>query len=132
VIKAENMKDHEKQLELDELDKKLPKVEQLKRQKEKMRRKGDPGAPPVEERAGPPIEYSTYQVLAFKLHKFDVSGKHKVSSTQDESSGGGEREQPESELLKEPLVLEMYQTFSGFFKVPDCARALKYNKNQIE
>lgn len=26
----------------------------------------------------------------------------------------------------------MYQTFSGFFKVPDCARALKYNKNQIE
>jgi hypothetical protein len=31
VIKAENMKDHEKQLELDEHDKKLPKVEQLKR-----------------------------------------------------------------------------------------------------
>lgn len=60
VIKAENMKEHEKQLELDELDKKLPKVEQLKRQKEKMRRKGDPGAPPVEERVGPPIEYSTY------------------------------------------------------------------------
>jgi hypothetical protein len=26
----------------------------------------------------------------------------------------------------------MYQTFSGFFKVSDCARALKYNKNDIE
>lgn len=96
-----------------------------------MRRKGDPGAPPVEERAGPPIEYSTYQVLAFKLHKFDVSGKYKISSTQDDGTVG-EREQPESELLKEPLVMEMYQTFSGFFKVPDCARALKYNKNNIE
>jgi hypothetical protein len=26
----------------------------------------------------------------------------------------------------------MYQTFSGFFKVADCARALKYNKSDIE
>ena len=26
----------------------------------------------------------------------------------------------------------MHQTFSGYFKVADCARALKYNKQDIE
>lgn len=45
-----------------------------------MRKKGDPGAPPgSEEKPGAPIDYSTYAVLAFKLHKFDVSGKYKVT-----------------------------------------------------
>ena len=34
--------------------------------------------------------------------------------------------------MKDDLVSEMYYAFSGLFKVSDCARALKYNKNDIE
>jgi hypothetical protein len=65
-----------------------------------MRRKGDPGAPPVDEKFGPPVDYATYSVLAFKLHKFDVSGKFKVAQV-DTSA---EANKSESELLKNPLV----------------------------
>ena len=34
--------------------------------------------------------------------------------------------------MKDALVSEMYFTFSGLFKLNDCARSLKYNKNDIE
>ena len=62
------------------------------------------------------------------MYKFDVSGKYKVAQVDSSTDAN----QSEFEMLKQPLVKEMYQTFSGFFKVPDCARALKYNKNDIE
>jgi len=38
----------------------------------------------------------------------------------------------DNELMKDALVSEMYFAFSGLFKLSDCARALKYNKNDIE
>jgi len=34
--------------------------------------------------------------------------------------------------MKDALVSEMYFAFSGLFRLSDCARALKYNKNDIE
>lgn len=59
--------------------KKLPKAEQIKRQKEKIRKgKGDGSAPPVDEKLMNSADFSSFAVLAFKLHKFDVSGKLKV------------------------------------------------------
>jgi hypothetical protein len=84
--------------------KKLPKAEQMKRAKEKMRRKGDPGAPPSEEKDTLPTDYSTYSVLAFKLHKFDVTGKFKVT----DSELGLDALPSDQELMKDALVMEMY------------------------
>ncbi len=54
----------------------------MKRAKEKMRRKGDPGAPPSEDKDTLPTDYSNYTVLSFKLHKFDVTGKFKVTDAE--------------------------------------------------
>lgn len=83
--------------------KKLSKAEQIKRQKEKVRKgKGDGSAPPVDEKAAIPADFSSYAVLSFKLHKFDVSGKFKIAQQNLEDS------QSEFELLKDPLVQEMY------------------------
>jgi hypothetical protein len=47
-----------------------------------MRRKGDPGAPPSEDKDTLPTDYSNYSVLSFKLHKFDVTGKFKVTDAE--------------------------------------------------
>lgn len=55
--------------------------------------------------------------------KFDVSSRFTPPNTNTEN---------ESDLLKNPLVSEMYQTFSGYFKIHDCARALKATKDDIE
>jgi uncharacterized UBP type Zn finger protein len=43
-----------------------------------------------------------------------------------------EEPKSESELLQDAIVCEMYYAFSGFFKPGDCARALKYNNDDIE
>ena len=38
----------------------------------------------------------------------------------------------DAELRKDPIVNEMVLAFSGFFDAGECARALKYNANNIE
>jgi len=112
---------------------KLPKNEQLKRQKEKIKKKLDPPGPAFSENPANVVvpDISTFSILAFELHKFDLSGnykgKQKDSNTTDHFSS-----LKEAELMKDELVTEMYYAFSGLFKITDCARALKYNKNDIE
>ena len=67
-------------------------------------------------------------MLQFKLHKFDTTGKLKV--TQVDTSI--ESCKSEAELRKDPIVDEMFLTFSGYFEAADCARSLRYNGNDIE
>ena len=71
----------------------------------------------------PNHDYTQVSVRQLKLLKFDVSSRFIPPQTHTEN---------ESDLLKNPLVLEMYQTFSGYFKIHDCARALKASKDDIE
>ena len=70
-------------------------------------------------------------MLAFELHKFDISGNYK-GEQKEPSASDVVTSLKDSELMKDALVSEMYYAFSGLFKINDCARALKYNKNDIE
>ena len=70
-------------------------------------------------------------MLAFELHKFDISGNYK-GEQKEPSASDVVASLKDSELMKDALVSEMYYAFSGLFKINDCARALKSNKNDIE
>jgi len=65
--------------ESEEEIRKLPKSEQLKRQKERIKKKVDAPGPPFGEHPAHVNlpDLSSYQVLAFEMHKFDLSGNYK-------------------------------------------------------